>query len=144
MRNIYTEIVINAPQEKVWEQLINFQKYPDWNPFIRSIVGDCSVGSKLAAIIQPPNKKPMTFKPTIVTLQKYCFEWVGHLFIPGIFTGKHHFSLIKLSDAETKLIHQESFSGILSGLILNLIGADTTKGFQKMNEALKLRCEASS
>ena len=38
-KEIKTEILINAAPEKVWSILTNFEKYPDWNPFIKSING---------------------------------------------------------------------------------------------------------
>lgn len=31
--NASTRIEINAPIEKVWEVLLNFTDYPNWNPF---------------------------------------------------------------------------------------------------------------
>jgi len=40
MKKIETEIIINTTPERVWEILIDFENYPNWNPFIRAIVGD--------------------------------------------------------------------------------------------------------
>ena len=37
MRQISTEIEINAPVETVWSILTDFDKYPDWNPFVKSV-----------------------------------------------------------------------------------------------------------
>ncbi|KAI0632967.1 hypothetical protein C8Q77DRAFT_1120723 [Trametes polyzona] len=31
-------VVIDAPIDKVWQALIDFPKYPEWNPFVRSQV----------------------------------------------------------------------------------------------------------
>ena len=36
-KQIKTSIHINATKEKVWEILMDFEKYPEWNPFIKSI-----------------------------------------------------------------------------------------------------------
>lgn len=32
---IYSEIVIQASSEKVWEIFSDFAKYPEWTPFIK-------------------------------------------------------------------------------------------------------------
>ena len=43
-KEIKTEILINATPEKVWTILTNFDNYPNWNPFIKSIKGEVKVG----------------------------------------------------------------------------------------------------
>ena len=34
---VYTEIRINASIDKVWNVFTEFEKYPEWNPFIKSL-----------------------------------------------------------------------------------------------------------
>ncbi|HWC70427.1 MAG TPA: SRPBCC family protein [Actinomycetota bacterium] len=53
MRELRTEIEIDAPPEQVWQVLTDFGAYPDWNPFIRSIEGEPQVGSRLNVRIDP-------------------------------------------------------------------------------------------
>ena len=36
---LYSEIEIHSSQERIWEILADFSRYPEWNPFIRSIRG---------------------------------------------------------------------------------------------------------
>jgi uncharacterized protein YndB with AHSA1/START domain len=35
MKEIRTEILINAQAYKVWKALTDFNSYPSWNPFIK-------------------------------------------------------------------------------------------------------------
>ena len=44
MKEISTNININATAEKVWSVLTNFSKYSDWNPFIKTIEGEVLFG----------------------------------------------------------------------------------------------------
>ncbi|MCE5296538.1 MAG: SRPBCC family protein [Euryarchaeota archaeon] len=49
MSDIYeirTSIDISAKAEDVWRVLQDFMHYPEWNPFIISIEGGRSIGSK--------------------------------------------------------------------------------------------------
>ena len=86
MKNIQTEILINSDIAKVWEVLMNFRSYPEWNPFITSISGEPKLGNRLTLSINPPDGKGMTFKPTILTLETNKeFRWKGKLGINGIF-----------------------------------------------------------
>jgi uncharacterized protein YndB with AHSA1/START domain len=66
MKQIKTEILINADAEKVWRILTDFEKYSIWNPFIKSISDDQFVGGKLTVSIHPPNGNAMTFKPMVL------------------------------------------------------------------------------
>ena len=52
MKQIETEIIIEAPVEQVWENLMNFKEYSNWNPFIKSIRGTRTVGKKLQIKLQ--------------------------------------------------------------------------------------------
>ena len=59
----------------------------------------------------------------------------------GMFKGRHYFILEELPNGKTRLIHGEKFSGLLSGLIMNMIGKETLNNFQNMNDSLKNRLE---
>ena len=65
IRELRAEIEIAARPERVWQVLRDFDAYPEWNPFIRSIVGDAVVGSRLRVRIEPSGARGMTFKPTV-------------------------------------------------------------------------------
>jgi hypothetical protein len=82
--------------------------------------------------------KNMTFTPRILKVKENeYFEWLGSLWFKGLFDGRHYFKLENIADNQVKLIHGESFSGILSKLILKKIGKQTEENFIKMNLALK-------
>ena len=39
MRELNSEIEIDASAERVWQLLTDLDRFPQWNPFIRSITG---------------------------------------------------------------------------------------------------------
>lgn len=45
-KQIHSEILIHCSPKKVWDLLIDFENYPIWNPFIRSIEGNLKLGFK--------------------------------------------------------------------------------------------------
>ena len=141
MKELKTEIIINAAQEKVWQVLTNFNEYPQWNPFIIYIDGKLREGASLTTKMLQSGKEHQ-FKPTITRLkEKEQLEWLGRLPL-NFFNGNHYFYLESLNPGQTRLMHGERFSGLLSGLILKKIGEETLRGFQRMNLALKERAEA--
>jgi|TARA_B110000285_G_C15111969_1_gene611644 hypothetical protein len=135
---IKTEIIINATPEKVWKILTNFRAYPNWNPFIKSIEGQVTIGEKIIARIEPPEAKGMTFKPKILTVVKNReLSWLGHLLFPGLFDGKHKFELIDNGNGTTTFIQSEKFKGILVPFFKKQLKNNTKNGFIEMNKKLK-------
>lgn len=137
-KEIKTEILINAIPEKVWSIFTNFDNYPNWNPFIKSIKGDVKVGNKIIARIEPPEVKGMTFKPKILTFETNKeLKWLGYLFFEGLFDGEHKFELIDNKNGTTTFRQSEKFKGILVPLFKNMLDNNTIKGFEEMNRKLK-------
>lgn len=143
MKNFETTVIINAPQEKVWQVLTNFENYPAWNPFISKIEGNPEEGAKIKNTMNLEGMKPQVFTPAILKFDKNReFRWLGHMFFKGLFDGEHYFILEENEEGKTKLIHGENFSGIFVRPLLKMVGEKTLAGFQIMNEALKKRVEA--
>lgn len=142
MREIHTEIEINASPKRIWEVLTDFENYPAWNPFITKIYGTPKEGERLIIHAQLNPHRTEVFRPIIIGLQpEHELQWRGSLPVPGMFTGKHIFTLEPLPDGRCRLIHREEFTGLLVWLVLLMIGADTLRGFHAMNSAVKQQSE---
>jgi hypothetical protein len=142
-REIKTTIEIDAPANAVWAVLMDFSRYSEWNPFIRSIRGKAQQGEPLEILIQPPGGTGMTFRPIILALQPEAeLRWLGRLMLPGIFDGEHQFQLEPIGEGRTRLIHREVFSGLLVPLLWRNLHTQTRQGFEAMNHALKQQAES--
>ncbi len=140
MKEIHTEIEINAPAEKVWKVLTDFAAYPEWNPFVRRGEGEVRVGARLHVYIQPSAGKGMSFRPTVLVADPNReLRWLGHLWVRGLFDGEHSFSIEPLSEGRDRFIQRERFGGLLLPLLSKTLDGDTRRGFEEMNRALKLR-----
>ncbi|MCE7991502.1 MAG: SRPBCC domain-containing protein [Roseivirga sp.] len=142
MKSMETQIIIEAGPDQVWAVLMDFESYQHWNPFIIRIKGSATVGTQLDNELRMNDKKSMKFQPEVLVVEEQKeFRWKGKMFVKGLFDGEHYFKLQSNGDGSTTLIHGENFSGVLSGLIMNMIEEDTLKGFEAMNSALKQRVE---
>ena len=140
MKEIRTEIIIDAPRQQVWNTLMDRENYGNWNPLIIESEGEAVLGNKIKNVLKV-GEKPQTFRPVVTDLQEGTrFEWLGKLPL-GIFTGRHYFELEESGVGQTKLIHGEHFGGWLRGMIMNKIGEATRNGFIAMNRALKAEAE---
>ena len=141
-KQLYTSIVINASPTRVWRVLMDFAKYPMWNPFIKSISGSAIPGEQLTVEICPPGQKGMQLKPEVLQ-NKYEkeFRWMGKLVVPYLFDGEHTFLLDDNGDGTTTFHHFEHFRGILVPLLKKMLDVNTKQGFEQMNAALKKQAE---
>jgi hypothetical protein len=138
-----TEIEIAAPREQVWRVLSDLQGYESWNPFVVSARGTLQVGERLDVKLARPGKAPFAISPTLVAIEPgKSFAWKGKLLVPGLFDGVHRFELAQTPAGQTRLVHAESFSGLLIGPMRKMLDGATRDGFVAMNEALKRKVEA--
>jgi hypothetical protein len=142
-RHIDTQILIQAPPERVWALLTDFAAYPDWNPFIVSLEGKAEWGERLQVRIRTGAGKEHLFKPVVLQATAPTrLRWLGRVGVPGLFDGEHDFELEP--EGSGTLLHQrESFQGYLVPLLWRTVGPATRAGFEAMNEALKTRAEGA-
>ena len=120
---------------------MDFDNFPNWNPFMKEISGNPQVGSKIKVFIQPPDSRGMTFKPKILDYEpEKKLRWIGTLGIPKIFDGEHSLMIKEINENKVLFIQKEKFSGILVPLLGGML-KNTEKGFKMMNEALKKEAE---
>jgi hypothetical protein len=141
MKELQSELEINASPLEVWKILVDFDQYPSWNPFIPKAKGKPEQGERLTVRIQPPGGKGMTFRPEVLVADPGReLRWKGKLMLPGLFDGEHIFLIEPLGLDKVRFIQKEKFSGILVPLMSGSLN-DTQKGFDAMNAALKMRAE---
>jgi hypothetical protein len=142
MAEISSEIEIAATAARVWSVLTDFERYGDWNPFITSISGTPRPGGQLRVRMHPPGGIAMTFKPKVLNAEpERELRWLGTLGPRGIFDGEHSFRIVPLGEGRVRLLQSERFTGLLVPLLILLVRNSTRRGFEAMNQALKLRAE---
>jgi hypothetical protein len=136
---IRTEVDIAATPDEVWRCLTDFAAYPDWNPFITSVVGVAAVGQRLTVRLDPPGGRGITMRPTVTdVVPGRTLEWLGRLGMPGIFDGRHRFELHQ-TPTGTRFVHGECFQGLLVRPMRGSLDGSTRAGFVSMNQALARR-----
>ena len=142
MKELSSEIEIQASDERVWQLLTDFASFPKWNPFIRWVKGQAKVGTQLEIHIQPSGANGMTFKPTVLKVeQNHELRWLGRLFMPGLFDGEHIFTIDNLETNRVRFTQCEVFNGLFVPPMARSLDTDTRRGFEEMNQALKARAE---
>lgn len=137
---IRTAIVIDAPPAEVFAVLSDFEQYPQWNPYHRSVEGEFVEGALLNIHIQRPDGEELDVPPhmqTIVTDREIV--WGGGM--KGVFYGEHRFLLTPDANGATHLRHDEDFWGVVVKFT-NISQTVLTEGYEGMNRALKVYIES--
>jgi hypothetical protein len=64
--------------------------------------------------------------------------------MPNLLDGDHSFLIRPLGPERVRVIQQEDFRGLLVPLVAPSLIPQMTRGFQAMNDALKLRAERAT
>ena len=132
-----TSIIINVSLETVWNTFTDFESYPEWNSFIKSIKGEIKVGERIEAEITGIKFSP---KIEIFDHQKEL-TWLGNAGLPYVFDGRHSFVFNENPDGTTHVIHKENFRGILVPFWKKKLKTEIKDGFEHWNRTLKQRAE---
>lgn len=144
-----TSVEISAPAEKVYRILTDFERYSYWNPFIVEASKDTETLIANKTIITIKMENSSTFKPILKSVKENeSFAWTGVLgCCPGVADGYHTFEITPLNNDKTivKFRNIERMNGCLVGCCCCCADAmlsSVKAGNQRMNEALKKKCES--
>lgn len=142
--SIFTEIEINRRIESVWSCLTDLQNYSAWNQFITNVEGPLKTGCELKIDIHPLGKKNQKYKVLITDLVlERKLSWLGHFYIKGLIDGHHTLELIPIDQNRTKVIHRETFVGVLVPFVWkSFILSRLKPGFLDFNSDLKAYLES--
>ena len=81
-------------------------------------------------------------RPTILRAKpNQELRWFGYLLMPGLFDGEYSFIIEPLGPDRVRFIQYEIFTGLLLPFLAHGSGRGMLRGFEEMNQALKIRAE---
>lgn len=138
---VHTEVHIEATPERVWAVFSDFERYPDWNPYITSMRGEWKVGGKIGILVRNLDGSEGKYRPDVYeVIPARSLVWGMDGKYPGQIKARHSFTLIPQGNG-TRFIHAEAVSGWTTRGLDMTIYEPTYKNF---NEALKKRVEQGS
>jgi hypothetical protein len=139
---LLTEVDIDATPAQVWAVLTDLASYQHWNPFIVRASGELRPGGTLVLVMRFGSVES-TFTRSVLKVEAGReLRWRGRHRIPGVFSGKHSFTLTELKPQGVRLVQAEKFRGVALPLLASILRENTLPRFEEMNQALKERVEA--
>ncbi len=142
MQMLHAQTDIDAPIERVWSIIADFERYPEWNPFIVRASGEMRIGAKLDVTIHAPGMRPVHFEAKVLDCRPgRLIRWKGSLWVRGLFDGRHSMVVEPLDQTTSRFTTHEEVTGILLPFLGRAMKA-SQQGFEEMSRALKRRAEA--
>jgi hypothetical protein len=141
MKELRTEIEIDASPETVWQILTDLAHYREWNPAYHA-AGQMQLGGKVDVILGPESKG-MTLHCVVIKVDPNReLRWKYHVIAPALFSGDHSMWIEPLGERRVRFINREIFSGLLVPLQARDIDNISRRDFEAMDQALKKRAES--
>ncbi|WP_193164784.1 SRPBCC domain-containing protein [Microbulbifer hainanensis] len=138
--NIDTQTEVNAPAGKVWDLLVSFSAYNDWNPMLKNVQGECRVGEPIRFEVSIGGRKPMLLKARISRNEEgRILSWRGGSALLG---GEHYFRIESIDDQRVRLYHGERFWGLLLPMMRKKLSMAKPL-YKAVNDALKVQLEST-
>ena len=141
MKELRTEIEIQASPEKIWQVLTDLDKYSQWNPFIQKAIGNTKTGESIDITFKSDSKEMVLHCTVIKVEHKQELRWKYHVGHDILFSGEHSFVIEPMDANHVRFIDREVFSGLLVPLQARDIDTNSKRGFEAMDKALKARAE---
>lgn len=154
MDQVEVFVEIDAPPAVVWEALLAFDTYPEWNPIARTIEGvRVDTSTRRRSDTRATDFSRFYDGPMAVTVEpNRRLAWLDRLAIPFAFDRYHEFHLEPIdgdgrSPSEsgsperqrTRLLQRETVRGALVPLVFDARRVE--RAFVAMNEAIAARAE---
>ncbi len=140
---VHTETEIDAPAQRIWEILADFDAYPEWNPLIPRVDGRAVVGTQARIRLAIGRLR------VPITVEILCADperelcWVGPAkdWLRRAGNGTHYFRIHPLGEGRVRFEHGEEFAGLAVPNRFARGERVLTRGYEALNRALKRRAE---
>jgi hypothetical protein len=137
-----TTTVVDAPRETVWRVVVDFDEYPAWNPYLRSVAGQPEEGGTLDVHLDPPGGDGQDVSASVTVYRPpRKLQWRSRLLVPGLRDLEYEVIVEPLGQGRAQVVQRARYEGVLSVLS---DAEETRAGLQQMSRALKARAESGA
>ncbi|MEX0299004.1 MAG: SRPBCC family protein [Kordiimonas sp.] len=134
MRRFEIQIDIKAQKEKVWEALVDFESYPNWNPTLTYVEGHLKSGEILHARFG--RARNLTAADVEQVEEGNMFVMSRSLIHPYLVHMAHDFELQEIEGGVTQFIQRWHCKGMLVPFLWSKMTTGMLK-FERFNRGLK-------
>jgi hypothetical protein len=133
---------IDASPAEVWQVLVDIDRYPQWNRYATSAVGDLRLGGEVEIVVPLWKEKRGRVNNRVTELvpnERLC--WRSLSWFKFLAYGVRCRCLEAQTDGSTVFREVETMHGLLAGLIHRVHGPHLLRGLQTECDSLKAEVE---
>jgi hypothetical protein len=140
-----SEVEVSASPTQIWRALTDFERYPQWNPYIVRAKGVLAKGERIDLVVSPPGSREMRVRRQVEVLRELEeLRWSGGYGFGLLLRSEQYFLLSPRDNGQmTRLIVGENLFGPgVTGnnpTVMNI-----ARGLSLMNQAIKRRLESAA
>lgn len=135
-------VEIEAPAERVWDILVDFERYGEWNPFTTRVEASLEIGAPVILHVRLGWLKRKQPERIETVEPPHLLAWGTTMGHPVLLSALREQRLEALSETRCRYSTTDATSGLLTPLVALLFGRLIHRGFNAMAAALKIRAEA--
>jgi uncharacterized protein YndB with AHSA1/START domain len=141
-RTAATTTLIEAPREEVWRILMDFEAYPRWNPYMRTVEGRPAAGRSLDIHLEPEGGDARDLQATVFTFKPpRKLRWQSRWLAPGLRDLEYEVIVAPSGRSRAQVTQRARTEGLF---VFFADTGSTEAGLTSMAAALKRRAEAGS
>jgi hypothetical protein len=138
MPKIHTEIILDAPLDRVSDLLADTSLYPQWHPLFPQVSGEMHDGAAIVVTVALPGIKPFSVPATIREYsagQRLCWRHAYRL--PGLFSWTYRYEVAELEAGRVQFVQDSTYAGLLAPLYHLGMKAPLQRGMLELNKAVQ-------
>ncbi len=140
--DVGAEVEIDAPAERVWSILTDFDRYPEWNPFTVSVETRLRPGDPVVMDVRLPGKRPSIRTEWVNRVEPgRRFWWGMNMLHRSLLTANRLQEVVPLDAGRCRYRTVDEMSGWLTPIVTRFYGESMRRGFESVAHALKARAE---
>lgn len=141
---VFASTEIDAPPQRVWGVLTDFERYAEWNPFTVGVRTDFAIGAAVrmdVVLLGGKAQRQVEYITTLEPERRVC--WSMKPKFPALLGATRCQLVEPLGDGRTRYTNQDTILGLFAPVVMLIYGRAMQRGFEAVCQALKSRCEDS-
>lgn len=109
---------------------------------MQPLKGELKAGARLKVRVHPWPWLAISFHALVRRAEPgHELRWQGVLLLSSLFRGEHSFVIEPLGEHHVRFVQRETYTGLLSPLLMAILKKRNRHVFEEMNRALRTRAE---
>jgi hypothetical protein len=138
--------LLPAARSQVFDSLLEWNAYPEWNPYITRIEGKALPGQSIQVFffmgLGP--RMPLTCRVDQLDTQNTRLAWEYKAFLPWLYTARHVFALEDTHTGHCRIVQTEYIKGLIACPLFGFFHSLLRRRFQSMHAALLDRLQRTA